>query len=95
MKTRDEDLAGVEVEMEEEAPKEMKTSFGAAVLHTPGLEGEDEDMFQDWDDEGLPENRWYKEPEIVEPLQVGEDGVTPIIPVYLMKNFKTGFFLGD
>lgn len=55
-------------------------NFREALLNVPGLTGDDE-MDEDlWNDEDLPENRWYKEVEEPGQHEIGKDGV-PIIHV--------------
>lgn len=56
-------------------------SFREALLNTRGMSDSDEMDMEDWDDEDLPENRWYKENE-EEPNNVANfDGTVPIVPV--------------
>lgn len=77
VKARDKEDGTPEDTIEEERP----ASFREALLNVPGVTGEenvmDEEWTKEWNDEDLPENRWYKDP--VE--QGPPEGQVPVVHV--------------
>lgn len=67
VKDRVKELNGksVEVIMEDSSVVQEKLSFHKALLSVPGL-SEEEDSFEDWEEEELPENRWYVDQEEID-----------------------------